>query len=363
LHQSLQVLRQLGQSAWLDFLSREMILDGSLQELIDQGLGGVTANPTIFEKAFSKGQAYDESIRELGGAGMAPLRMYEVMAEADVRAAADLLRPLYDRTGGADGFVSLEVSPRLAFDTAGTLDEARRLWAELSRPNVLIKVPGTAEGLPAIQRLTAEGINVNVTLLFGVPRYEGVLEAYVSGLEERARAGADLGHVSSVASFFLSRIDTLVDSQLAEDAAGLRGQAAIASAQLAYDRWLASVGSPRFRSLVEKGARVQRLLWASTGTKNPAYSDVKYVDPLIGADTVNTLPVDTLNALMDHGRIARTLPVDSQVPRQRLAALADAGIDIDAVTQQLEDEGVRKFEISFESLLSGISQKLLVMSH
>ncbi|HEY9074598.1 MAG TPA: transaldolase, partial [Desulfobaccales bacterium] len=310
-------LTSLGQSIWLDYISRQLIVSGELQRLIDaDGLRGVTSNPSIFDKAISGSRDYDADIRKMAMEGRSIEEIYEALTVADVQRAADVFRPLYDRLAGADGFISLEVNPHLAHDTPGTIAEARRLWGKLNRPNVLIKVPATQEGLPAIRQLISEGINVNITLLFGLPRYREVADAYLSGLEQRAAQGLDLA-VSSVASFFLSRIDVLLDPKLEQmaksggpltaAAASLIGEAAIASAKVAYSIYQQIFRDDRYLSLVARGARPQRLLWASTSTKNPAYPDGKYVEPLIGPMTINTLPVETLKAYRDHGDPAARL--------------------------------------------------------
>jgi transaldolase len=361
-------LESYGQSIWLDFIRRGMLISDELRQLIQvDGVSGVTSNPAIFEKAIAETRDYDDAIGALALAGKSAGEIYEELAVEDIRLAADELRPVYDRTGGLDGFVSLEVSPHLARDTIGTIAEARRLWGWVDRPNVLIKVPGTWEGLPAIRQLIGEGINVNVTLLFALPRYRAVAEAYIDGLEERTARGLPLEKVASVASFFLSRIDVLVDPLLEEKAraggaiadlaASLRGEAAIASAKLAYQMYREIFAGERFRRVAERGARSQRVLWASTSTKNPAYSDVKYVEPLIGQETVNTMPLETLTAYRDHGDPAPRLEAEVDRARQVLARLADAGIDLAAVTQQLEDEGVEKFIKPFDTLLARLQEK------
>lgn len=293
--------------------------------------------------------------------------MYEELVVEDIRMTADLFRPLYDRVDGMDGFISLEVSPYLAHDTAGTLLEARRLWKWVDRPNVMIKVPGTWEGVPAIRQLISEGINVNVTLLFGLPRYQSVAEAYIEGMEERAAKGLSLERVASVASFFLSRIDVLVDAQLEKEMAGggqvadlagsLRGETAIASAKIAYQMWKELFSGERFHRLTAHGARTQRVLWASTSTKNPAYSDVKYVEALIEPETVNTIPLETLKAYRDHGNPALRLAEGVDEAHRCLKHLAEVGIDLEAVTQQLENEGVEKFVKPFDSLMKTLEQK------
>jgi len=361
-------LSPFGQSIWLDYIRRQMIDSGELKRLIDDdGLKGVTSNPAIFQKAIAGSTDYDEAIRSLAQAGKSVEAIYQVLTVEDVQRAADLFRPLYDAVAGQDGFVSLEVNPHLAHDTQGTVAEARHLWQALARPNVLIKVPATKAGLPAIRQLIAEGINVNVTLLFGLPRYREVAEAYISGLEDRAAAGQPLGRVASVASFFLSRIDVLLDPQLeklaaaggqkAQTARDLIGQVAIASAKQAYTIYQEIFGSARFQKLTAQGARPQRLLWASTSTKNPAYPDLKYVEPLIGADTVNTLPPETLAAYRDHGDPAARLTEAEDQAAGNLTRLAELGLDLDAATQQLEDEGVEKFNQPFDSLMATLKDK------
>jgi transaldolase/glucose-6-phosphate isomerase len=364
----LQKLSTFGQSIWLDYIRRQMIDSGELQKLIeDDGLKGVTSNPAIFEKAIAGSRDYDDAIRTLARAGKSVAEIYQVLTVEDVQRAADLFRPLYDRVAGKDGFISLEVNPHLAHDTQGTLAEARHLWQALGRPNVLIKVPATKEGLPAVRQLISEGINVNVTLLFGLPRYREVAEAYIAGLEDRAATGKPLNRVASVASFFLSRIDVLLDPQLeamaaaggpqAQGARDLIGQMAIASAKVAYTIYREIFGSARFQKLADQGARPQRLLWASTSTKNPAYPDVKYVEPLIGPDTVNTLPPETLEAYRDHGDPAPRLTEGVDRAAGYLQRLPELGLDLNHATQQLEDEGVDKFNKPFDALLATLEGK------
>ncbi len=365
-------LRQLtnyGQSVWLDFIQRSFVTGGGLARLVhEDGLRGVTSNPAIFEKAIAGTGDYDEAIRMLARKLHTPDDIYQSLAVEDVQDAADVFRPVYDEMDGADGFVSLEVSPRLAHDTAGSIASARELWRLVNRPNAFIKIPGTRAGVPAIQQLIDEGINVNVTLLFGLPRYQEIAEAYIRGLESRAARGEPIDRVASVASFFLSRIDVLVDPQLerlakdggtrAEPAAGLTGEVAIASAKVAYQMYKDLFERARFAALAAGGARPQRLLWASTGTKNPAYSDVKYVEPLIGPNTINTMPPETVDAYRDHGRPAARLEEDVDHARRVLAGLAEVGIDIDQVTQQLEDEGVAKFDKPFDALMAALARKM-----
>ena len=360
-------LGTFGQSVWLDYIRRQMIESGELKKLIDEdGLKGVTSNPSIFQKAIAGSTDYDEAIRNLVQAGKSVQQIYETLTVEDVGQAADVFRPLYDRVDGKDGFVSLEVNPHLARDTDGTLAEARRLWQALNRPNVFIKIPATKEGLPAIRQLISEGINVNVTLLFGLPRYPEVAEAYLAGLEARAAQGQPLAGVTSVASFFLSRIDVLIDPLLekmaaaggsqAESAGTLCGQIAIASAKAAYAIFQEIFG-PRFRKLAEREATPQRLLWASTGTKNPAFSDVKYVEALIGPHTINTVPLETLEAYRDHGNPAARLTEAVDRAASGLSRLSKLGIDLDQATQQLEDEGVEKFNQPFDSLMATLEAK------
>jgi transaldolase len=364
----LRKLEAFGQSIWLDFIRRGMLVSGELAQLIEQdGLGGVTSNPAIFEKAIGETGDYDEDVRNL--AEHSAEEIYDRLTVEDIRKTADLFRSIHELTDGRDGFVSLEVSPRLARDTAGTLMEARRLWQEVGRPNVMIKIPGTREGLPAIQQLTREGININVTLLFGLPRYREVAEAYLAGLEERAAENRPLQGVSSVASFFLSRIDVLADPLLERTvqeggpvallASELRGEVAIASAKAAYQIYRELFSSERFRQLAKKGAFSQRLLWASTGSKNPEYSDVKYIEALIGPETVNTLPLETLAAYRDHGRPEARLTEGGMEALRRLECLPEVGIDLDTLTRQLEDEGVEKFIKPFDSLLKSLESKRL----
>jgi len=363
------LLEKFGQSVWLDVIRRAMISSGQLQGLIENdGLTGVTVNPTILEKAISGSQDYDRSIRALALKDKEAPQIYESLAVEDVQNAADLFRPVYDRSGGKDGYVSLEVSPYLAHDTDGTIAEAHRFWGELTRPDVMIKVPATREGLAAIQQLTAEGINVNVTLLFGLPRYREVVEAYISGLEKRAWLGEPMNKVNSVASFFLSRIDVLLDplfekliqsgGDKAELAKKAQGRVAIASARLAYQIYKELFGSERFQKLAAQGAQTQRLLWASTGTKNPAYSDVMYVDALIGPETVNTLPLETLNAYRDHGDPAPRLGEDVSEAQEVLSSLSSIGVDLDQATQRLEDEGVDKFIASYDHIIELLRGKI-----
>ena len=364
----LKQLETLGQSIWLDYIRRDLIAGGGLRRLIkEDGLRGMTSNPSIFEKAIADSHDYDADIRAMALKGKGTKEIYEALSQRDVQNAADEFRPVYEKTDGKDGYVSLEVNPHLAHDAKGTIEEARRLWAALNRPNVFIKVPATSDGLPAIQQLISEGINVNVTLLFGLPRYRQVAEAYIAGLEALAAQGKAINHVASVASFFVSRIDALVDALLentiaqggkeAALAKKVRGQVAIASAKRAYQIYKEIFGSDRFKKLTAQGALVQRLLWASTGTKNPDYSDVKYIEALIGPDTVYTVPVETLNDYRDHGVPKASLEKDVAEAARVLKRLPELGISIDKVTQQLEDEGVTKFNQPFDKLMATLAQK------
>ena len=357
---------------WLDFISRRTIESGDLKKLVDaDGLSGLTSNPTIFEKAISSGQEYDSAILPLAQGQKSAAEIYEALAVEDIRLAAEVLRPVYDRLEGRDGYVSLEVSPRVAHDTEGTLVEAYRLWEAVARPNVFIKIPATAEGLPALHGLLANGVNINVTLLFSLSRYRQVAEAYVAALEERSARRQPLGSVSSVASFFVSRIDTLVDSLLeakvraggaaGQLAASLRGQAAIANAKIAYQVYREVFGTERFGRLAAQGARPQRLLWASTSTKNPAYSDTKYVEALIGPDTINTLPLETLAAYRDHGQPHARLTEAVEQAQATLRQLGEVGVDFPGATAQLETEGVAKFSTSYDSLLTALETKRLAL--
>ena len=361
-HPTLSALAQLGQSIWFDNISRSLLSTGGLQQLVDEGVLGVTSNPTIFEKAISGSQDYDSQLKQAARHTTDPEQLFEALAIQDIQDAADVLRPVYDRLDGADGYVSLEVSPRLADDTEATAKAAERLWNAVDRPNVMIKIPATEAGLSAITSTIAKGINVNVTLLFDVDRYESVAWAYVKGLEMLANAGRPVGRVASVASFFVSRVDTLVDSQLPAEQADLKGKAAIANAKLAYERFETIFSSERFDALQAKGARVQRVLWASTSTKNPAYSPTMYVDPLIGADTINTVPPQTLEAIKDGATAKDTIREGLAEAHGTLAALARLGIDMKAVAQQLEKDGVASFAKSFEDLLGTIERKAVSLA-
>jgi transaldolase len=363
----LQALHDAGQSLWLDYIDRPMLHNGELERRIrDDVLTGMTSNPAIFEKALAQGTAYDAQVAALTGERSA-WQLFEALASTDVRDACDLFRQVYDRSGGADGYVSLEVSPNVANDTDGTIREARHLWRLVDRPNVMIKVPGTDAGCAALRQLIADGINVNVTLLFAVEAYAAVIEAYLEGLEARAAAGAPLGQVASVASFFVSRVDTEIDKRLdalagtgalgAAAAGALKGKAAVANAKLAYRLFTERFSGSRWAALAAAGARVQRPLWASTSTKNPSYRDVIYVEELIGPQTVNTLPPATLEAFRDHGETRRTIDDGVDEAARALAAVETAGISVHAVTNQLLAEGLAAFQKSFDSLLAGLESK------
>jgi transaldolase len=358
-------LERLGQSLWYDFITRQLLHSGELARLIrEDGLRGMTSNPTIFEKAISGSADYDDDIRRLSGAGLPPAQIFEALAVADVQQACDAFLPLYRSTEGRDGLVSIEVSPTLAHDTAGTVAEAERLWQAVDRPNAMIKIPGTLAGLPAITQTLAAGINVNITLLFSVARYRAVIDAFMTGLEQRAAGGHPIDRLASVASFFVSRVDGRVDAVLDRqgDPTKIRGRAAIANAGLAYQAFEASLATPRWQRLEARGARRQRPLWASTSTKDPKFPDIYYVEALIAPDTVNTVPPDTLAAYRDHGRPeVRIRAAIEEAPRV-MAALAAQQIDLEAVTTFLEEDGVTKFAASYASLLAGIESKALALA-
>jgi transaldolase len=361
-------LAALGQSVWLDYIHRDLFASGQLKALITQdSLSGMTSNPAIFEKAIAQSNAYDSEILSLSGRGLDAIGIYEQLSQQDVGRAADEFRGVFDATKGADGYVSLEVNPHLANDTEGTVVEARRLWAALNRPNVFIKVPGTRAGLVAIEQLISEGISINVTLLFGLPRYREVIDAFIGGLEKRAAKGLPIKSVASVASFFISRIDAVIDPMLdalvakgdarASQAKALRGEVAIASAKLAYQMYRHVFAHDRFMALKAKGAQQQRLLWASTSAKDPKYSDVKYVEALIGPDTVDTMPMETVLAYRDHGQPQSRLTEQLDQSRAVFEELPKLGINLDAITQQLEDEGVTKFNQPFDKLMQAVQTK------
>ena len=350
---------QQGQSPWIDNLNRPSLLQGGLQKLVQAGVRGVTSNPTIFQKAMTGSDAYDEQFRDILQRDSVEAAFWD-MAVTDVRDACGLLRPVHDASGGTDGFVSLEVAPNLAGLTDETIEAARNLHERIALPNLMVKIPATAEGVPAIQRMISEGRNINVTLIFSLSRYREVVEAYVSGLEDLAAAGGDLGSVHSVASFFVSRVDTEVDRRLEKAGAdpALSGRAAVAQAKLAYELFQQSFSGPRWQALADQGAHPQRPLWASTSTKNPAYADLLYVDNLIGPHTVNTMPDATVEAFLDHGRVARTVDTGLDDAHRLIEEdLPDAGIDIADVARVLEQEGVASFTKSWDELIQSLSDK------
>jgi transaldolase len=340
-----------GQSCWMDDLTRQMIVDGELASRIADGVRGITTNPAILEKATSEGDAYKNDIAKDVQRGLTPAEIYHELITTDVRKACDLMRPVYDASNGEDGFVSLEVSPYLAHDTQGSIDEARRYWREVDRPNLFIKIPGTAEGVPAIEQMLFEGVNINITLLFSIESYEAVAEAYVRALERRVADGLPIDRIASVASFFLSRIDVLVDEKLG-DAKHLKGKAAVANAKLAYQSFNRLLAGDRWKRLAAKGARPQRMLWASTSTKNPDYDDLMYVEPLIGPMTINTMPRKTIEAFLDHGEVADTVEKDVDNAGKVMAEVEQAGISFARVTRQLEDEGIQKFIEPYDKLIA-----------
>lgn len=360
---NLRLLRDAGVSIWLDTLSRELLRSGEFSALIrDCGVTGATSNPTIFAKAITGSDRYDAQLRELADAGERDLRaLFFALALDDVRGAAQVLRPIFEQTNGRDGFISFECTPDLADTTDATIAQATDLWQRLDQPNVMIKVPGTEAGLPAIRELTRCGVNVNVTLLFSIERYEQVIDAYIGGLAARAQAGHRIDNVRSVASFFLSRIDTKVDAQLRDDSP-LRGRVAIASARVAYQRYLNRFSDERWQGLDALGASRQRPLWASTGTKNPDYPDTQYVAELIGPEVVNTMPQQTLRAFAEHGQVTRTLDAHPGAAEETLRQAADAGVDLAALTAELEREGVQSFCDSYRQLLDCIESKLTVLA-
>lgn len=354
----LHQLHRQGQSPWLDNLRRGWLTSGELAAWVDRGIRGLTSNPSIFQKAISSGADYDEQFGDLIAAGTSVSDAYWDLVTSDINGALALLRPVYDESDGVDGFVSVEVAPDLARDSAGTEAAARHLHTTIDEPNLYVKIPGTAEGLAPIQAMIAEGRSINITLIFSLDRYAEVMQAYISGLEGHQ---GDLSRISSVASFFISRVDTEVDRRLEEigtDAAlALRGKAAVAQGQAAYQRFKDTFAGPRWDALVARGARVQRPLWASTSTKNPAYRDTTYVDLLIGPDTVNTMPEDTIDAFLDHGTVARTLDAGPAAPQASLDALSEVGIDLDDVGRVLEEQGVAAFAKSFDELLGALDTK------
>jgi transaldolase/glucose-6-phosphate isomerase len=357
---SLEDLQSLGQSVWLDYISRSLIADGELQQLVyDDGVRGVTSNPAICEKAIAGSTAYGDILSDPHSRKLDAKGLYETIAVRDIQEAADILLPIYDRTSRRDGYVSLEVSPKLARDARGTIEEARRLWKTVARPNLMVKVPATPEGIVAIRQLISEAINVNVTLLFSQETYAQVVEAYLAGLEDRAASGANIEGIASVASFFISRIDSVVDARVREQnlSRSLLGKVAIANARLTYQRYRELFSGPRWFELENYGAQTQRVLWASTGTKDPAYRDVLYVEELIGPDTVNTMPPATLAAFRDHGIARASLCEDVEGAAETMSQLAQQGIAIDEVTDLLLEQGVRLFNDAFDKLLTAVRQR------
>ena len=363
-----QKLHEASQSIWYDNIQRALLKNGALAGMIQHGeIRGVTSNPTIFMNAIAKSSDYDDALGSLAAQGCSAEDIYGELTVKDIQAAADLFLPLYQQTAGGDGYVSLEVSPTLAHDTAGTLSEARRLWSIVSRPNLMIKIPATKAGLPAVTSAIADGINVNVTLIFSLQRYAEVMDAYLSGLEQRAAKGQPVDKIASVASFFVSRVDSSIDKQLsgivsaagpqASVAGKLLGKAAIANARLAYAEYKKIFSSERFKKLKAKGARVQRPLWASTSTKNRAYRDVMYVEELVGPDTVDTVPPQTLVAFLDHGLVRQSLEENLEAAEKALADLETLGISMKEITRELEDEGVRSFSDAFTVLLKAVASR------
>jgi transaldolase len=366
----LKKLRELGQSVWYDYIRRDLITSGRLARLIrEDALAGMTSNPTIFQKAIAETALYDQDIARMGGEGKSPAEIFEGLEVADIQSAADAFRPVFDASGGSDGFVSIEVGPHLALDTEATIAEARRLWKECGRDNVMVKIPATAEGVPAIRRCLAEGININITLLFSVERHREVMEAYLAAMEDRVAAGAPVARIRSVASFFVSRVDTNADKKLdakgkeaasdreKQEAKWLRGRLGIANARIAYQAFLEVFGTPRFGALRKKGVAVQRPLWASTSTKDPAYPDLYYVEALVAADSVDTLPPETLEAYRDHGDPKIRIADDLNDARRVFEGLAGIGIDTKQIFRELEEEGVRKFSDSYDALLKALEEK------
>jgi transaldolase len=357
---AMQALLHHGQSVWLDDLRRRMTRSGELAAMIADGLRGMTSNPTIFEHAIAENTDYQDDLRQAAGSRLTDREVFDAIAIRDVQEAADAFRYVYEETDGGDGFVSIEVSPELARDTEGSIVEARRLWRAVDRPNVMIKIPGTREGWPAIERCLAGGININITLLFSLPNYQAVADAYVRALEQRVAEGLSLDRIASVASLFVSRVDTEVDKRIEAQGGSLnalRGQVAVANARVMYAAFLEFAKSARWRALEKHGARLQRPLWASTGTKNPAYSDVMYVDSLIGPHTITTVPPETLKLFEDHGTVEDTLPGDVSSAQRTMSAVEAGGIDFADVNRTLEAEGIEKFSRSFEKVLRVIKDK------
>jgi len=366
-HTKLHALAEVGQSVWLDYIQRSLITSGGLRTYIDKGLRGITSNPSLFEEAIADSHDYDEQIQKLAVQEKSAKEIYEELTVEDARMAADVLRPVFNETDGIDGFFSLEVNPHLAHDRPGTIKEAIRLFALVDRPNVMIKVPATPEGVLAFQELIEEGVNVNVTLIFSLAQYNAIAEAHIAAMEKRAENVYDLKQIASVASIFVSRLDTKVDKMLdafvTPKAESLKGRIGIANAKMAYQHFKEYFQNERWQRLEEKGARVQRVLYGSTGTKNPDYSDVMYVENLIGPNTVNTIPPKTLEAFLDHGSIALTLERGLDEAREQLSSLTELGINLDDVTQELLDEGVENFVKPYDSLIKTITEKKAALIH
>jgi len=355
-------IHEFGQSVWLDFFDRKMMDSGELERLIEEEcVGGVTSNPSIFDKAIVNSKDYDEDIRAFAERNSNAEEIFISLAVKDIQWASGLFKSVYEHTNGEDGFISLEVSPYLAHDTKGTIEQAEKLWALVDRKNVMIKIPSTKEGLAAIRKCTSIGININVTLLFGLTRYKEVAEAYMAGLEDRVRTGQSISQITSVASFFLSRIDVLIDPLLkAKNLSHLKGETAVSMAKKAYGIYKEIYSSQRFKKLESKGAKRQHLLWASTGTKDPSFSDVKYVEALIGPETINTIPPETLMAFNHHGKPGSRLENNLDHAVSVLAQLKDKGIDVDDFSDKLEIEGIQKFKNAFDNLLSAIEKKKMI---
>lgn len=358
-HNKLKSIRNFGQSIWLDFFDRKIMDSGKLKELVEiDGISGVTANPSIFEKAINSSSDYDSDISAIGKQIVTNEEIFIDLAVKDIKQATGYFESVFHETNGNDGFVSLEVSPRLAYNTEGTVGQARDFWKAINRKNAMIKIPGTKEGLPAIRKCISEGININITLLFGLPRYTQIADAYIAGLEDRVKTNKAIDQVTSVASFFVSRIDALIDPLLEKKGLGkLKGEVAVASAKRAYEIYKEVFSSERFKKLQIKGAKRQRLLWASTSSKDPSFSDVKYVEALIGPETINTIPIETLQAFNDHGNAESCLERDLEKATHLMVQLKESGIDIDTVTQTLENEGIEKFDKAYDNLLKAIGNK------
>lgn len=361
-------IEQYGQSLWYDNMARKFIASGALKKMIGEvGLKGITSNPSIFEKSISTGNEYDSDIQQFIREGKSTLEIYDLLTTEDIRAAADVMREVYNETAGIDGYVSIEVNPDLAHDTRSTVEAAKRLWKTVDRPNIMIKIPGTPAGIPAIREVLAEGINVNITLLFGIENYSQVAHAYLDALRERVSKGQSIENIASVASFFLSRVDTNIDKLLndkianepakAEEYKSLLGKAAVANAKLAYEKFQEIFYGPEFTDLAMQGAKVQRCLWASVSTKNPDYRDVMYIEPLIGPETVTTVPDETIAAFADHGEAANTLAMDMDGAHKVIDRLAAIGIDTEKVADELQVDGVKKFEDAFRNLTANLEKK------